>query len=450
MRYALLFTALTAAAAEPVAYDEHIRPIFREHCMKCHGEDEPKAGINLSSHDMVLKGGSAGPVVVAGRASASLLFKAITDENEDKRMPYKNAPLPPAKIELIREWIQSGLRETSNSASLTATRDTGFKAIAARTGAPAPMPVKLPEFLPAPTKRPLPIVAMAASPGAPLLAVAGQEHVRLIDLNTRQQIGAISFPEGQPNVIRFSADGRVLMIAGGKPVQSGSVVLIEVETGKRLTKLGDETDAVLSADLSPDQKLVALGGSGKTVKVYNTADGKLRYKLVRHTDWITALAFSPDGKMLASADRAGAIQLWDAESGGILLTLAEHKASVRALAWRPDSRMLASGGEDGTLVWWDTKDGWPAVVKNNAHAPKRPAGVYGTLPNGVLSVAYGPSGELLTSGRDMQVRLWTVDGVLKSSHFIDSSLPLQVSISADGKLLTTGDVAGQLHYWPTP
>ncbi len=439
--------AACASAAEVVTYDEHIRPIFREHCMKCHGEDEPKAGLNLSTHDTVLKGGSAGAVVVAGRASSSLLFKAITDENEDKRMPFKNAPLATAKIELIREWIQSGLRESAKSSSLTVARDIGFKpTVTVKPGGPPPMPENLAPFTPPETKRALPVIAMAASPSAPLLAVAGHEHVRLIDLNTRQPIGALAFPEGQPNVIRFSGDGRVLMVAGGKPVQSGSVVLFDVRSGKRLTKLGDETDAVLSADISPDQRLIAFGGSGKVVKVYNTADGKLRYKLARHTDWITALAFSPDGNALASADRAGAIQLWDAANGGILLTLAEHKAAVRTLAWRGDSRMLASGGEDGVLVWWDARDGWPAIVKNNAHPPRRPEGVYGPMPNGVLAAVFGPAGELLTTGRDRQVRLWAADGGAQQSFSAETALPLQAAIGYDGKTFVAGDAAGHLTF----
>ncbi|MFN0080491.1 MAG: c-type cytochrome domain-containing protein [Prosthecobacter sp.] len=453
MRPLLLLPLLitTASAADAViTYDEHIKPIFREHCLKCHGEDEQKADLNLANFTAVLKGGSGDKAVVAGRASTSLLFKAITAEDDAERMPPKKAAIPAPQIELIRQWIQGGLRESSASKSLVAARDTSFKAATALNfDGPPPMPESLPAFTPPQLKRPLPVIAMAASPRAPLIAVAGHEHVRLLDATTQQEIGALPFPEGQPNVIRFSRDGRVLMVAGGKPVQSGSVVLFEVKSGKRLTSVGDETDAVISADLSPDQKLIALGGSGKIVKVYGTDDGKLRHKLTKHTDWITALAFSPDGKSLASADRAGGIHLWDGTSGGILLTLAEHKAAVRALAWRSDSHMLASGGEDGLLIWWDTTDGWPAITNTNAHPPVRPAGYYGKLPNGVLALAFGPQGELLSAGRDKQVRLWAADGRALKSFASETALPLQTSITFDGKGLFAGDAAGAVRFWTT-
>ena len=358
-------------------------------------------------------------------------------------MPPKKAAIPAPQIELIRQWIQGGLRESSASKSLVAERDTSFTpSTDIKLDGPPPMPESLPPFTPPTLKRPLPIVAMAASPRAPLIAVAGHEHVRLLDATTQQQIGALAFPEGQPNVIRFSADGRVLMVAGGKPVQSGSVVLFDVKTGKRLTTIGDETDAVLAADLSPDQQLVALGGSGKIVKIYGTADGKLRHKLTKHTDWITALAFSPDGKKLASSDRAGGIHLWDPTGGGILLSLSEHKASVRSLAWRSDSKMLASGGEDGLLIWWDAKDGWPTITKTNAHPPERPQGSYGKIPNGVLAVAFGPKGELLSAGRDNQARLWDASGGSVKSFSSGGILPLQTTITFDGKRLFAGGADG--------
>lgn len=446
MRLLLLLPALitTAHAVDPViTYDEHIKPIFREHCLKCHGDDEQKADLNLANFTAVLKGGSGDKAVIAGRASQSLLFSAITAEDDAERMPPKKAAIPAPQIELIRQWIQGGLRESSASKSLVAERDTTFTPTTdIKLDGPPPMPESLPPFTPPALKRPLPIVAMAASPRAPLIAVAGHEHVLLLDATTQQPLGALAFPEGQPNVIRFSADGRVLMVAGGKPVQSGSVVLFDVKTGKRLTTIGDETDAILSADLSPDQQLVALGGSGKIVKIYGTADGKLRHKLTKHTDWITALAFSPDGKKLASSDRAGGIHLWDPTGGGILLSLSEHKASVRSLAWRSDSKMLASGGEDGLLIWWDAKDGWPAITKTNAHPPERPQGSYGKIPNGVLAVAFGPKGELLSAGRDNQARLWDASGGSVKSFSSGGILPLQTTITFDGKGLFTGGADG--------
>jgi WD40 repeat protein len=379
-----------------------------------------------------------------------LLYQVITHEDPDVRMPPKSPPLPAAQIELIRAWIQDGLRESSVSQSLAAARDLNFKpnaSAATETSGPPPMPGRLPPISLVKTVRPLPVLALAASPTAPLLAVAGQEHIRLIDLTTQEALGNLPFPEGEPHVLRFSRNGKVLLAAGGRPVQSGRVVLFDVPTGRRLTTIGDEIDAVLAADLSPNQQLVALGGSGKVVKVYSTLDGSLKYKISKHTNWITALAFSPDGKQLATADRAGGMHLWDAETGSILLTLAEHKASIGALAWRADSRLLASGGEDGLLVWWDASDGWPAISRSNAHPPPRKPGVYGKLPSGVLALSFGPQGQLASAGRDHVVRCWDVEGGQFRTFTVPEAIVSQVAVSNDGRLVIAGDSAGAIHYW---
>ncbi len=461
MKYiAVVLIGLTSAALAdektdkaPVNFNDHIKPIFRQHCAKCHGDDQQKAGLNLQSFEGAIKGGSGGKAVVAGRASASLLYQAITNEDAEARMPPNQPPLPEAQVKLILAWITDGLRESATSKSLVVNRDLTFTPTASamtKPDGPPPMPEKLPSVSVAELKHKLPIIAMDASPWAPLIAVAGQEHVRLIDIGTHKELGVLPFPEGVPYVIHFSRDGAVLLVAGGKPVQSGKAVLFDVRSGRRLAEIGDELDAVLAADLSPDQQLVAIGGSGKVVKVYGTSDGVLKYKLTRHTDWITAIGFSPDGSKLATADRSGGLHLWEPKTGGILLTLAEHKASIPSLHWRNDSRVLASAGEDGLLVWWDVVDGWPAISKPNAHPPKRAEGVYGRLRNGVLGASFDHNGNLLTAGRDQVVRFWTTDGQTKQAFDISRAIPVSTCISHDGKTLICGDSAGELHFWNAP
>jgi WD40 repeat protein len=143
-----------------------------------------------------------------------------------------------------------------------------------------------------------------------------------------------------PYVLRFSRTGDLLLAAGGKPVQSGKAVLFDVRTGNRVATVGDERDVILAADVTPDGKLIAIGGPGKTVRVYAAADGKLVYEIKKHTDWITALEFSPDGTRLATGDRSGSIFLWEAVGGGTVGSLAEHKDAITSLSWRGAQRSV--------------------------------------------------------------------------------------------------------------
>lgn len=59
-RVLLSLFALSLVAAEPAAAncEEHVKPTLREHCLKCHGEDEPKADLGLQSHSGSMRGAS--------------------------------------------------------------------------------------------------------------------------------------------------------------------------------------------------------------------------------------------------------------------------------------------------------------------------------------------------------------------------------------------------------
>ncbi len=215
----ILFGPDAQADEKPVNYVEHVKPILRQHCLKCHGDDKQEADINLQEYAALLRGGSGGKIVEAGRSSQSVLFQAITNEDPDARMPPNSPPLAKVKIELIRKWIDTGLRQTAASRSMVKSRDLTFTPsanAASKPDGPPPMPGKLPNVPLKSTRRPFPVLAMDASSWAPLLAVSGWEHVQLIHTESRKELGRLAFPEGEPHVIRFSRDGRVLLVAGGR------------------------------------------------------------------------------------------------------------------------------------------------------------------------------------------------------------------------------------------
>ena len=101
------------------------------------------------------------------------------------------------------------------------------------------------------------------SPWAPLVAVGGQKQVLLYNSDTLDLLGVLPFPEGVPHVLKFSRNGSLLLAGGGRGGKSGKVVVWNVATGERIFEVGDETDAVLAADISADQTQIALGGPAR-------------------------------------------------------------------------------------------------------------------------------------------------------------------------------------------
>jgi hypothetical protein len=455
---ALLFAGPAAAqkpdakpADKAVTFKDHVAPILRTHCLNCHNADKARADLNVATYQALMTGGSSGEAVTPGSPDKSRLYR-LAAHLEEPHMPPKQPKIPDADLAVLRKWIENGAPETAVSAAKIVARKLDIDPVAVSTGkpdGPPPMPANLAAASLPKTARPHPVTAMAASPWAPLLAVAGHERVLLYHTDTLKLLGALPFPERIPYVLKFSRNGKWLLAAGGRGAHSGRVVLWDVTTGKRLTEIGDEADIVLAADVSPDHKLVALGGPGKLIKVYDTATGELRHRIKRHTDWVTALEFSPDGALLASGDRNGGAYVWEAGSGGIVFTLGDHKDAVTGLSWRADSQVLATSSEDGRVILWFAEDGFP-TRSINAHgdgsSSRAVTPLRGKLP-GVLSVAYARNGHLVTSGRDNTARVWKPDGSLLARLEGFSDVPSRVAFSHDGERVFAGDFTGKVRVW---
>ena len=63
-----LFTLASALAGEPARplFERDIVPIFTAYCWKCHGMENRKAGLDLRTPPLVMRGSDRGPVIVKG------------------------------------------------------------------------------------------------------------------------------------------------------------------------------------------------------------------------------------------------------------------------------------------------------------------------------------------------------------------------------------------------
>ncbi|NOX54511.1 MAG: hypothetical protein GXP27_08740, partial [Planctomycetes bacterium] len=304
-------SAKKPAAKKKITYEEHVKPILREKCFSCHNPDKKSNDLDLTSYATLMEGGASGEVIEPGSADDSYLFMLVSHEDEPY-MPPESDKLSDELLAVIKAWIDGGALEHSGSKAAAPKKpDVALSLSAAPTEKPTvvAMPKDLPTQPVVRTDRATAVTALATSPWAPLAAVAGQKQVFLYHTGTLQRLGVLPFPEGVPHVLRFSRNGSLLLAGGGRGGASGRTVVWDVATGKRLFEVGDELDAVLAADISADQTLIALGSPLRVVRVYSTADGTLAYQFRKHTDWIYAVAFSPDGVLLATADRNGGLYL---------------------------------------------------------------------------------------------------------------------------------------------
>lgn len=92
-------------------YEPHIRPIFEQHCVSCHGFWFPKASLRLDSRKSIMKGGRSGPAVVPGAPEKGWLVRSLDAEPGSKeRMPPEGPGLSAREQRLILDWIAQGAR----------------------------------------------------------------------------------------------------------------------------------------------------------------------------------------------------------------------------------------------------------------------------------------------------------------------------------------------------
>jgi Planctomycete cytochrome C/WD domain, G-beta repeat len=420
--------------ADPKAkltYDQHVLPILTANCIGCHKGESAKGGLDLSTYTKLKEGGASGEVVKPGDPEGSRLYR-LTAHKEQPYMPPKMPIIAKEQLDTLASWIQQGALENPSSKVVPVKPKAEVGLMSVKRGKPdvVPMPEKpLRKDPVVTTSKPNAVIALAASPWAPLVAVGGQKQVLLFHGDTMELLGVLPFPYGTPYVLKFSRNGGLLLAGGGRGGQSGKVVVWDVKTGEQIIEVGNEQDAVLAADISADQQFIALGGPGKMIRIYSTKDGSLVREVKKHTDWIYAIEFSPDAVLLATADRSGGLLVWESATGREFYNLRGHTSAILDLSWRDDSNILASCSEDTTVKLWEMENG--NMIKN-----------WGAHGAGAQAVKFSHDNRLVSAGRDRVTKVWDMNGTAQKSFPAHADVGLRAAFSFDAAKVYSGDWTG--------
>src|SRR5438876_12343216 len=108
-----LLASLAAAASsspKPADYLRDVKPILQSRCYACHGNGTHLGGFQIDSREGILKGGQTHPAVVPGHSERSLLIQLVTGAVPGKIMPARGPRLTTAQIDVLRAWIDQGLK----------------------------------------------------------------------------------------------------------------------------------------------------------------------------------------------------------------------------------------------------------------------------------------------------------------------------------------------------
>ena len=188
--------------------------------------------------------------------------------------------------------------------------------------------------------------SLAFHPNNKILACGtADKQLRIYSLDQDEVIDRLNgHLSGTVYGLTFSANGKYL-ISGG---DDGSLRIWDWQQGIQTEQR--ETGRVLSLNLSPSGRLLAVGTKGKQVQIFTFAQGKLDYQfaLGPFDDWVSHVVFSPGNDYLLTADYARNAMVWNLNTRKSVLRL-PHTGTVRYADFSSDGKNIitATWGEQG-------------------------------------------------------------------------------------------------------
>ncbi len=100
-------------AADPIDFNQKIKPLLEANCVSCHGAEKPKGDFSIHTLAGALKGGEDGAGIVAGDPGKSHVYTSIVlPADHDDLMPPSNkgGPLPKELTDVVKQWITEGAK----------------------------------------------------------------------------------------------------------------------------------------------------------------------------------------------------------------------------------------------------------------------------------------------------------------------------------------------------
>jgi WD40 repeat protein len=234
---------------------------------------------------------------------------------------------------------------------------------------------------------------------------------------------------GYPRGLAFLPGGRL-----GVATTGGEIVLLSVESGKTLAGPW-QTHALETAFFHPQGRLLATGGLGGQVEVWDLETGRVLARATSHRAPLNGVALSPDGRFLASAGEDGLCIVSDAATGRALFPPLEAEDEIVSVRFSPDGRWIVTASHDRSARVRDSRTG----------APRGPALRH---EGEVVHASFDAHGQrVLTVGREGVARVWdAVSGTPIGEAMRHRTALRSASFSPDDRRVLTEDHQG-LRLW---
>jgi WD40 repeat protein len=272
----------------------------------------------------------------------------------------------------------------------------------------------------APPRKVLPAAAQPPAPAAPKLEIKGTRELFV-------QSGGFASTH-------FSPDGKLVAAGGG----GGKIRVFELAGGKQIHEFAGPSGFTCTVRFSPNGKILAAGGYGDVggpVFLYDLTTGKDLRRVGRHNGGVRRVLFLPDGKQIVTAGFDGLVQLWDVETGKEVREIkARPGTMIYSIALAPDNKAIALAFREGVQLL-DLATGKDLVRGEMGKAA-------------CSAVCFAGDGKMLATGNETGVKLWEVatGRLIREISGVKGELSFMV-FSADGRIVSASSYDQTVRLW---
>ena len=284
----------------PVEFERDIYPILEANCIACHNQALSESDLILEDSKAIMKGGSAGPSVVACKPEESLLFNVAARIEEPVMPPWPNdvqaKKLTPKELGLLKQWIVegaaggSGVKSTvmnwqpinsqltaiysvdidpngrfiaAGRAGGVAVYDMASKTHVAHLADPV---IQVPAGYPKAAHHDF-VHAIAFHPSGDLLATSGYREVKLWKRQTAVADGLINIPADAKS-LAMTADGTQVAVASA----GAGVTLLKAANGEVIRRIETDGQTAVAATITDGERPLC---------IIALSDGRLQSSLLQ-------------------------------------------------------------------------------------------------------------------------------------------------------------------------
>eukprot|EP00041_Stephanoeca_diplocostata_P033397 m.1103009 g.1103009 ORF g.1103009 m.1103009 type:complete len:2589 (+) comp24329_c0_seq1:101-7867(+) len=218
----------------------------------------------------------------------------------------------------------------------------------------------------------------------------------------------------------------------------GTVHLYETATGRSVGSLAGHVGAVAGVCFVGARVLCSIGRD-LLVAFWRVSDASLIKSYGKHfTRRISDVAANASGELVVCCGWDGKARCYRGKNGQLEATLeVESSSPINTIAWHSDARMTALGHWDGTISLWDT---FTQTVTTTLAAHTQ----------SVLSIAFHPNGQLVSTGLDSTMKLWAAESYALLGSGSVGSVPvegLNFSTVSGGEPCVLARAGGDIQTW---